>query len=297
MCEIVPRKELRISHFRHQPVAVALSLGLFVSLGSGMVACQSSAHRAESSPTPPTTQVADEVSLKSDRSKYDELRKDEPEEVKRENDELALIREMMANADEEPGKIRDRFSKAMHDRRDKFDKIARHQRDDFNRREKKEREDFLKKIKDQRTEFQEKSKKATTEERKQFFSEQESQRSDFFADQNDHRKDFESTMNESRKTFEAYITERRNQFEHDMREYTTNYYDRRKNLDLKKRMDDKAKAHAKDAERAKADAAANGEGSARGEHAPADPVNDKDLDDFRAIPKTQALPLTPRDGQ
>lgn len=262
---------------------------VFVAL-LATIACQSADKDDEGKKPESTTKVADEVSLKSDRSQYDELRKDVPEEIKRENDEIAFTRGLMAEGTEEPSRVREKFSKAVRDRRDRYDKAARKRRDEFNRRERKMREDFLKKVKAERESFMSGKKKIDTDKRKEFFAEQDAQRNDFFADQKEQRKDFETSETESRKNFEAYLTEKRTQFDTDIREYTANFNDRRKNLDIKKRAEEKAKQKAKrDAE------SASREGTAQEETAR--PPTDPDLEQFKQIPNTPGTPLSPPDKE
>ena len=69
---------------------------------------------------------SDELSLKADRSELDEQRRQIPEDVKRSNDELSLVLQLMQSNElgdmQDPSKIRDRFDKAIRDRREKLEK-------------------------------------------------------------------------------------------------------------------------------------------------------------------------------
>ncbi|MES2855719.1 MAG: hypothetical protein V4692_07645 [Bdellovibrionota bacterium] len=185
--------------------------------------------------------VADEMSLKADRTELDELRKDIPEDLKKENDELALVLSMMKDGTEEPGKVRDRFNTAVRKKREKSDKLMRKQREDFTKLERKTRDEFLKTQKSEREKFVDKAKKRSSDERRDFFNEQDTKRRDFFSNQSDSRREFESKITEDRKTFEDYVREQTNRFNQEHRAYSTGYYDRQKAEALKKRMDEKEK--------------------------------------------------------
>jgi len=91
-----------------------------------LTACQQGTKKTDHKPA--TTPVPDEVSLRVDRSMLEELRQEVPTEIRRENDELAFIRELMTTGEQEPGKIRDQFNKAVRDRRLKFDRAAKKRR-------------------------------------------------------------------------------------------------------------------------------------------------------------------------
>jgi hypothetical protein len=274
-------------YFKRQwnPRTLAAFIGVLITLVS-LTACQRGSKKKDEKPA--TTPIPDEVSLKVDRTSLEELRQEVPTEVRRENDELAFIRELLTAEEQEPSKIRERFSKAVRDRRLKFDRAAKKRRDDFNRKEKQDRNDFLAKHKDKRDDFVNSSRKIKSEKRKAFFDEQDSQRNGFFGDQRDARKDFESQETEARRTFEAYLTERVNQFNGEIREYTNNFYDRRKNLALKKRTDEQSKEKAMEKTREKTREAGR-EGSYERSAGAVDV--DPDLEQFKTIPKTPGIPL------
>jgi hypothetical protein len=202
-------------------------------------------------------EVPEEVSLKKDREELEIERGDIPENVKKSNDELALVLWVMEKGDEDPNKVRDRFDKALRDKRTKNDKRLAKKREDFTKPERKKRELFLKELKAKRDEFL--KKKRDPDERKDFFQEQDEERKEFFAEEKDVRKEFESEMMEERKTFEDYVREKQNAFRQDLKAYSDKYYERRKQLDLKKKMDDKAKDIEKKKAREEGAAAANAE--------------------------------------
>lgn len=184
--------------------------------------------------------AASEVSLKADRSELDKLRTEIPDEVKRQNDEIALILSFInRETEEEPNRVRDRFSAALRKRREASDKHLRRARESFSEKEKQEREDFLKKSKETRTDFLD--RKRSPDDRKRFFEDQEDKRKGFFADQTDKRKDFESSVQEERRRMEDFIREKQNQFNQEWRDYQARYTERKKQGDLKKRMEEKAR--------------------------------------------------------
>ena len=184
--------------------------------------------------------AAAEISLKADRTELDKFRTEIPEEVKRQNDEIALILSFVnRETEEDPSKVRDRFSAALRKRREASDKHLRRARESFSKREKQDREEFLKKSKEDRTEFLD--RKRSPDDRKRFFEDQEDKRKGFFADQTEKRKDFESSVQEERKRMEDFIREKQNQFSQEWRDYQARYTERKKQNDLKKRMEQKSR--------------------------------------------------------
>ncbi|MBL7687138.1 MAG: hypothetical protein JNJ49_03815 [Bdellovibrionaceae bacterium] len=197
---------------------------------------------AAAAAAPDLKDVANEVSLKADRSAMDEARKDIPEEIRRENDEIAgLLSFVVRESDEDPSRLRDRFSSALRKKRERSDRELRKKRDDFTATERKRREEFLKKLKTDRDEFTS-GRRRSPEERKRFFDDQDTSRRDFFSNERDLRKDFESSMQETRKNTEDYIREKQNAFNQDLRAYQQRYTERKRTLDLKKRAEEKARS-------------------------------------------------------
>ena len=193
--------------------------------------------------------VTDEVSLKSDRAELDEARKDIPETKKRDNDEIAFVFSLIAaKSNQEPGEIRDRFNKAVRDRRDRNDKNLWQKREDFTVNERRSRDEFLKKAKETRDVYS--KEKHSPDERKSFFEKQDDNRRTYFANEADKRKDFESSMTESRKTFEDYVRQQTDRFNQELKEYSTDYYERKKQEALrdrtKQQVQDRAKAMSRD---------------------------------------------------
>ncbi len=215
---------------------------LFIAVGCGIktVRTNDSEVIATSSVSAGASEPSPEVSLKADRSDLDQLRAEIPEELKRQNDEIALILSFInKDSEEEPNKVRDRFSAALRKRREALDKQLRRTRESFSKKEKQEREEFLKKSKAERVDFLE--SKRSPEDRKRFFEDQDDRRKSFFNDSAERRKDFESGVQDERKRMEDFTREKQNQFNQEWREYQTRYNERKKQNDLKKRMEQKAR--------------------------------------------------------
>lgn len=183
-----------------------------------------------------------EVSLRSDRSDLDQARKDIPDEIKKQNDEIAMLMSFVVrDSEEEPSRLRERFSTALRKKRDAIDKKVRRARDDFSKKEKADRDAFLKKSKADRDRFVSGSSRRSSDDRKRFFDDQEDARKSFFADQQEKRKDFESRINDERKDSEDFIREKQNAFNQELRGYQARYTERKRQLDLKKDMEKKSR--------------------------------------------------------
>lgn len=182
-----------------------------------------------------------EMSLKADRSELDALRKDIPEEIKKQNDEIALIMSFIVrDSEEEPNRVRDRFNTAIRKKREAIDKKISRAREDFTKHERADRDAFLKKAKAERDEYLSKRKRSA-DDRKRFFDDQEDRRKSFFADQADKRKDFESETQALRKDNEDFTREKQSAFNEEWRAYQTRYNERKKQTDLKKQMEQKSR--------------------------------------------------------
>lgn len=211
---------------------VAVSLFAIVALNS----CASKQHsKGEYS--------KEEVSLKADRSEYDQLRKDMPAEVKKENDELAGILQLLRNPQgdyEKPERIREKFNKIMRDKRSRMDKQLREEREDFSRLEKEQREEFTENQKKEKDDFLD--DKPSSEARKRFFDKQQTKRARFYDDSREKRRSFEAQISTRRKDFEDYVREKTNLFNQEYRNYQREYDERMKGEDLKRRTEKKGKA-------------------------------------------------------
>lgn len=178
-------------------------------------------------------QLDEEVSLKADREKLAELRKDIPKEQKVFNDELAMDLELLTKAEKKPTRIRSEFQRQVSRLRNNFRKKSTRIRKDFRDTQKKQRDEFLKKLKEDRELFS--SKKPEREKTKAFYAKQDVERKDFFAEQKDQRKDFDSKMRQKSKDFNANMRERVRQFEEQLRLYKKNYSAKQKEEREKKR--------------------------------------------------------------
>ncbi len=208
----------------------------------GVLGCSSPERRREA-------EIPGELSLKEDRSRFDELRKAVPQDVRRDNDELALILKDMASPDrdEDPNKIRDRFARAVRQRRETMDAQLRKEREEFGKAERERREKSVKDARDERAAFAARGR--GREERKRFFDDQDAKSREFFAAQSERRRAFEADVAGRRKDFEDYVRERQSRFNDELRAYTKAHYERKKGEDLKARMAEKEKRLKKGAER------------------------------------------------
>ena len=255
------------------------TFAVFLMVASFIISCASSGTSSAEKAPATNADVPNELSLKADRSALDEERKDIPDDKKRDNDELAGILQMVhAKPDQDPSDIRNRFGKAVRDRRDKNDKNLRKAREDYDKNERKTREAFLKTMKTERDKYM--GAKHTADERKEFFDSQEDRRKDYFANQSDKRHDFEAKITEERKSFEDYMKEKNDQFTSDMREYTTAYYERKKQEALAKDTAQKVKDRAS---RAAVEQAQPNERTGQSD----------ELNEFSTIPRGPAIPLGP----
>jgi hypothetical protein len=195
----------------------------------------------EAGATSSTPDLGQEYSLQSDRSALDELRKDIPEEVKKQNDEVALIMSyIVRDSEEDPNRLRDRFNTALRKRREANDKALTRARESFSKNEKKSRESFMAKSKQDREEFLN-ARKRSAEDRKSFFNDQDDRRKSFFAESQEKRKDFEASVMERRKAVEDSTREKQNAFNQEWRAYQARYTERKKQADLKKKMETKSR--------------------------------------------------------
>jgi ElaB/YqjD/DUF883 family membrane-anchored ribosome-binding protein len=284
-----------------------ISILSYACIGSlafvNLVACSSSGRHADA--THPT-ELSGEVSLAADRSQLSELRKDIPEDVKHENDELAGLLQLMVKSDgsnsmDEPSRVRERFDKIMRDKRSRVDKELQKMRDSFSKAETKSRETFGKEQKIERDRFMSKSHRIS-DERKEFFDGQEDKRREYYSDQQDKRRDFEAHISDQRKNFEDYAREKAGDFNQEYRAYTKAYDERRKAESLKKDMKEKAQQM----KMAPPPGSDSGDSSANGTFnggyqvpndaaalggAPAAAAHDPDIDAFKKIPKKSATHL------
>jgi outer membrane murein-binding lipoprotein Lpp len=199
----------------------ALFAGVLLLLISVGCASGQKSQSASSNPANLADQLDEEVSLKSDRDKFVELRKDIPEKQQVNNDELAMDLELLAKVDKKPSRIRSQFQRQVSKLRNNFRKKSKRIRTDFRDVQKKQRDTFLKSLKMQREQFY--SRKPDRDKSKEFYAKQDVERKDFFADQKDQRKEFDAKMRQKSKDFNANMRERIRQFEEQLRLYKKNF--------------------------------------------------------------------------
>jgi hypothetical protein len=277
MAKVLSRYNLESPHKTHAlkkaVVAREFARVMTVVLVVGLIqaACSSTPFDIEASKLPGTRgQSPAELSLASDRSQIEQLRKDIPEEIRKENDEMALILNLLKSEEEEPNRLRERFNKVMRDRREIHDRELRRKRDEFSRSDRKAREEFIATQKSERDEFMRRGQRSA-EERREFFDSQDVKRKDFFSAAADQRKVFESEQSAVRRDFEAEARERANRFTEELRVYSNRFYERKKAEALKGRIRQK-----------ESDSTVTGSAQR--------PTWERE---FEAIPKTPPTPLGP----
>lgn len=173
-----------------------------------------------------------EISLKADRKILDKYRSEIPEDVKDENDFMALVLKDISDGKSTPQQVRDRYYKEVRRKRDSFQKQHRKIREKFNRDDKKKRDEFLSGLKKERDRFV--SSKPKPDDSREFFQEQNTKRTAFFQDQSDNRKEFESQMDQARRDFNEDMNLKQKQFDDAHREYAKNYLEKEKQKKLEK---------------------------------------------------------------
>ena len=170
--------------------------------------------------------VDEKYSLQADRARMNEMRRDVPEDIRRENDELAYVLQMFQEVRRSPQDIRAQFDSTVRKRRDLISRDLQKEREEFTKKERKGREAFLKQQKDAREAFT--KTKPEKDARDDFYKDQDEKRRDFFADERDRRQDFESDMRERRKNFDDYIRQKQQEFNQEYRVYSRKYEEMRK---------------------------------------------------------------------
>jgi hypothetical protein len=272
-------KELVVRQVTRSVLFCLLVIGIGVGSGCATGSDKDAAAQPSSDPSAPGQPLTEELSLKADRSELDGLRAEVPEDIRRENDELALILKDMAGGDQPPDRIRERFNRALRLYREKSDKHFRQERETFTAEERSKRDQFLTELKTERDKFTSRRKNAAT--RKRFFDDQEMKRRAFFATEREKRADFESRFTQRRREVDDLAREKSNQFNQELRAYTQTYWERRKAEAQKKRVEHERER------------AAGGGGGAKGATA-APGVSEQDevlLQEMNQAPRGKAIPL------
>lgn len=170
--------------------------------------------------------LGSEVSLKEDREKFSEFRKDIPPEKQKSNDELALFLNLMRQGNENPNQVRDKFRSLVHNKRSTFREKAQRLREDYRKEETRRRDDFMDGQKKQRESYF--ARKRSPTEVRRFYADQDKERAQFFSDERDRRQNFEAEMNAQSKDFDSYMRERQKEFDEQYRLYTKKYSERPK---------------------------------------------------------------------
>lgn len=199
--------------------ASRIASACFLAMGLSIFGC-SSAEKQHGTPSVAKAKP-DEYSLKSDREKLKELRKEVRPETQEQNDELAFILDMFQASKEQPYSVREKWNREVRRRRERFDKDHRKVRDAYSKEERKKREAYLKTLQKEREKYL--AEKHSSEERSEFFSEHDAKRRDYFASEREAREEFESDEREKRKDFEDYIREKQGEFDQAYREYQKKY--------------------------------------------------------------------------
>jgi len=194
----------------------ALLLALFAFF---VQSCQLSSNRSHESM--PSGLVDPKYSIAKDRSELERLRESLPVEVKKENDEKALMAELMSELRYPPEGVREKYMSQVRKKRDLFNKDMSKAREEYGKNEKKARDEFLKKMEEERRDFL--SGKVDRERRARFFNEQDEERRTYFAESREKREEFEAEFREKRKNFEDYAKEKTDEFNAELKNYTVRW--------------------------------------------------------------------------
>jgi hypothetical protein len=245
-----------------------------------------------------------EVSLKTDRSQFKELRKDIPLEDQIRNDELATILQSMNKPEEDPYRVRDRFNTLVSRKREKFNKFIQKERDTFNAQQKTQRDQFLATISEERKKWT--GKKHTSAETQEFYAKLEARRSQYTSEERDRRSEFDAAVRDRRSSFDENVRGITQKFNDEHRRYSQNYMEYRKAQELKKTSQKPGKAfldqNGEPIDYSQTTQQVNGVPQPQSQVKPAaqtapagntvdNSVNDKDLEDFKKIPPGQGQPL------
>lgn len=173
----------------------------------------------DSSSTVPLVDV--KYSLTKDRTELEKLRESIPPDVRKKNDEKALIVEWMGELKYTPEIVREKFNTLVRKKRDLFNKDMTKSREEYSKTEKRTREDFLKNLDTERKDFL--KKRVERDKRSEFFNDQDERRRTYFSDQKEKRDDFESDSNEKRKNFDAYLKEKIDDFNFELKDYVSRW--------------------------------------------------------------------------
>jgi hypothetical protein len=165
--------------------------------------------------------VDPKYSIAKDRADLDEIRQNLPPEVKKQNDEKALMADLMGEVKYPPDVVREKFSTLVRKKRDLFNKDMTRAREEYSKVEKKTRDEFLKKLESDRNDFL--NSKPDRDKRADFFNDQDETRRTFFAEQREKRDEYESDVRDKRKNFEDYVKEKNDEFNAELKDYSARW--------------------------------------------------------------------------
>ncbi len=204
---------------------LALGFGLILFLGTGL-SCSSKRER------PNPSDIPDEVSMKEDQDKINEVRKEVPAEKISENDRLSQMLKRWSQVRMKPEELRERFENELRKSRVQFEKRLTKKRDDFNEQVKKQREEFRDQAKEDRDDF--KGSKVSQEKRQAFYSKQDEERRKFESDVSARRDEFNDAIKEDRKNYDDMTQNLRSEFRQEYPEYKKKYDEWIKTKDAQK---------------------------------------------------------------
>ncbi len=165
--------------------------------------------------------VQDQYRLKEDREAFAEIRKDIPDDRKTQNDEQALILNMMSDLKHSPGEIREKFDSMLTRKRSVFQKDLDKKREEYVKKERQDREKFTKTSETDRKKFTD--VKHSADEKAEFFADQDTRRRNFYSDQREKRDEFEADVRDQRKNFDDYVRSKTMEFNQEHRAYIKRY--------------------------------------------------------------------------
>lgn len=183
--------------------------------------------------------LSKEVSLKDDKAQIAELRKDIPDDIKKENDELGLILKMFGSMKDEPSSIREKWSRETRKLRDDFERTARQNREHRAADVKNKREKFLEVLKAEREEFA--KGKHTSDERGRFFDQADHKRRDYFSEEREQSDRFESELRNRRQDFNDEMRKLQGQFDQEYRDYVKTFDEQRREKEKRKKEEEEAR--------------------------------------------------------
>ena len=216
-------KNRRTSHSIPFLLSFAFSIMTLVGLSS----CQLETKHEQKTSAQSGVLVDPNYSLADDRTEFEKLRENIPEQKKQTNDEKALLAEWTSGYRLAPNEVREKFENLTRKKRDLFNKDLSQAREDMSRTEKQKRDLFLQELETERVDFS--KRKKDRDERNDFYNRQDDKRRRYFADERDKREEFESTLREQRKNFEDYLREKSLDFTSELKFYTESWNVKNKN--------------------------------------------------------------------